>query len=77
MPRTHVFAVIEEFLASTPPPSAVLSYRLSEALEHRALELLTRQRDSLLSEEETQELLDFIRTDDLMTLLKAKLRSMG
>jgi hypothetical protein len=42
------------------------------ALEARALELLQHKREDRLTIDEELELLDFIRADDMMTLLKAK-----
>jgi hypothetical protein len=69
-----VFDVITDFLATEPSPQAVLAYRLPAELETRALELLTRQREGGLSPDESLELHDFIRADDMMTLLKAKTR---
>ena len=43
-------------------------------LEARALELLERKREGNLSDDEEFEMMDFIRADDMMTLLKAKTR---
>lgn len=72
-PRT-VFDVITDFLATNPTPETILAYRLPVELEQRALQLLEIQRAEGLSRDEELELLDFIRADDMMTLLKAKTR---
>jgi hypothetical protein len=73
-PARTVFDVITDFLASYPTPEAILAYRLPTELEQRALELLARQRADGLSFDESQEMYDFIRADDMMTLLNAKMR---
>lgn len=72
-PRT-VFDVITDFLATNPTPETILAYRLPVELEQRALQLLEIQRAEGLNRDEELELLDFIRADDMMTLLKAKTR---
>lgn len=73
-PVRIVFDVITDFLVSDPEPQAVLDYRLPPELEARALELLTRKREDRLTFDEELEMYDFIRADDMMTLLKAKTR---
>lgn len=72
-PRT-VFDVITDFLATNPTPETILAYRLPVELEQRALQLLEIQRAEGLSRDEELEMLDFIRADDMMTLLKTKTR---
>jgi hypothetical protein len=69
-----VFESITDFLASDPEPQAILDYRLPPELEERALQLLARQREDRLTFDEELEMVDFIRADDMMTLLKAKTR---
>jgi hypothetical protein len=69
-----VFDVITDFLATEPEPQAILDFRLAPELEARALELLERKGEDRLSFDEEQEMYDFIRADDMMTLLKAKTR---
>ena len=73
-PTRTVFDVITDFLTSDPEPQAILDYRLPAELEARALELLARKREDALSFDEELEMYDFIRADDMMTLLKAKTR---
>ncbi len=74
IPTRAVFDVITDFLASDPTPESILAYRLPGELEQRALELLARNREGRLSFDEELEMHDFIRADDMMTLLKAKTR---
>lgn len=69
-----VFDVITDFLAANPEPQTILDYRLPPELEARALELLARKRADRLTFDEELELQDFIRADDMMTLLKVKTR---
>ena len=69
-----VFDVITDFLTSDPDPQAILDYRLPPELEARALDLLARKREDGLTFDEEMEMYDFIRADDMMTLLKAKTR---
>ena len=74
VPTQTIFDVITDFLATEPSPEAIVAYRLPSVLEARALDLLNRKRESRLSADEESELVDFIRADDMMTLLKAKTR---
>ena len=71
-PTRTVFDVLTDFLASDPTPEDIFAYRLPDDLEERALQLLARKREGTLNAEEEVELYDFIRADDIMTLLKAK-----
>ena len=73
-PDRTVFDVITDFLASEPSPSAILAYRLPAELEARAVQLLERKRDDKLTFDEELEMYDFIRTNDMMTLLNEKTR---
>ena len=69
-----VFDVITDFLASDPSPEDILAYRLPTELEKRAVSLLERHGNDELTYEEKQEMFDFVRADDMLTLLKAKIR---
>ena len=73
-PTRTVFDVITDFLASDPTSQAILQYRLPSELEERAAHLLERKREDQLSFDEELEMYDFVRADDMMTLLKAKTR---
>jgi len=65
---------ITDFLASTPTPEEIIAYKLPEALETRAHELLDRNRNNTLTPDEKTEMEAFIEIDHLMTILKAKAR---
>jgi len=67
-----VFGVITDFLASDPTPEALIAYHLPEDLQARADELIERNGEGQLTFDEQQELFDFMRADDMMSLLKAK-----
>lgn len=73
-PAQTVFDLITDFLIAEPTTDEILAYRLPDELEERARYLLRRQREASLTTDEELELHDFIRADDMMTLLKAKAR---
>jgi len=73
-PSRTVFDVITDFLASNPTPEQILVFRLPNEMEAYASQLLEHRREQGLAREEELELFDFIRADDMMTLLKAKTR---
>ncbi|HEX3053168.1 MAG TPA: hypothetical protein VHP83_21090 [Aggregatilineaceae bacterium] len=65
---------ITDFLASSPAPQEIVSFKPSEVLERRALDLLQLNRENRLTMEERAEMEEFMRMDHFMTLLKAKAR---
>jgi len=67
-----VFGVITDFLTSDPTAEAILAYHLPEDLQARADELIERNGEGQLTFDEQQELFDFMRADEMMSLLKAK-----
>jgi hypothetical protein len=73
-PTRSIFDVLTDFLAANPTPDDILTYRLPVDLEQRATMLLTRQRLGDLTNDEEQEVTDFLRADNLLTLLKTKTR---
>lgn len=73
-PERTVFDVITDFLASEPKPDQILTFHLPSDMEQYALQLLSRKREETLTLDEELEMYDFIRADDMMTLLKAKTR---
>jgi len=73
-PSRTVFDVITDFLASNPTPEQILAFRLPDEMEVYASQLLEHRQEQGLAREEEFELFDFIRADDMMTLLKAKTR---
>lgn len=73
-PIRTVFGVITDFLASDPSPEEIIAYRLPDDLQARAHELLERNSEDLLTFDEKQEMYDFMRADEMMSLLKVKMR---
>lgn len=69
-----VFSVITDFLASEPTPQQIIAYRFPTHLEVRSHELLERNGEGLLNFDEQQEMYDFIRAEEMMSLLQAKMR---
>jgi hypothetical protein len=69
-----VFELITDFLASEPSPEAIIAYRLPQSLEERAHALLDLNSEGKLSFDEELEMYDFMRADDMMSLLKTKTR---
>lgn len=72
-PRT-VFDEITDFLASDPTPHEIVHYHLPENLQARVDELLEKNGEGELTFEAQQELFDFMRADEMMALLKAKIK---
>ena len=73
-PTRTVFDVITDFLATHPTSQEILDYRLPDDLQERATELLERNGEGQLSYDEELEMMDFVRANDMMSLLKAKTR---
>lgn len=73
-PTRSVFIEITDFLATNPTPEAIIAYRLPDDLQARAHELLELNGEGELAAEERDEMLDFVRVDKMMSLLKAKMR---
>jgi len=69
-----VFDVITDFLASGPTLEELIAYHLPDDLQTRVDELVERNGEGQLTFDEQQELYDFMRADEMMALLKAKLK---
>jgi hypothetical protein len=67
-----VFDILTDFLTSNPSPEAVLEYQFPQEVTNHALDLMERNRKDDLNEDEKAELIDYVRADDIMTLMKAK-----
>lgn len=66
--------VISDFLGSAPTLEEILAFKLPEALEERALELLARRRNGELTSEERAELDEFTRMGHFMNRVKLQAR---
>lgn len=73
-PERSVFDVISDFIVSMPTAEAIIAYQLPRDIQERAHYLLERNRQGTLTKDEAAEMRKFILIDDLMTLLKAKVR---
>ena len=74
IPTKTVFDIITDFLAMNPTPQEILDFKLPDDLQIRASELLDRNGEDLLTYDEELEMMDFVRANDMMSLLKAKTR---
>ncbi len=73
-PARSVFGVITDFLATNPTPEEIIAYHLPDDLQERAHYLLELNGEGELTPVEREEMLDFVRVDDMMSLLKAKMK---
>ncbi|GAB5494295.1 MAG: hypothetical protein Phog2KO_45100 [Phototrophicaceae bacterium] len=73
-PTRTVFSEITDFLATNPAPEEIINYNLPEEHNSRAIELLEKNGEGNLSTTEYDEMMDFVRVDQMLTLLKAKMR---
>lgn len=70
-----VFQETLNFLTSGPTPEQILMFKASPTAQERLEELLDKNRDEGLTEEEETELDVFEQVNDLMILLKAHART--
>lgn len=73
-PARTDFGEITDFLATNPTPEAIIAYKLPEYLQAHAIELLDKNGKGEPTPEERDEMMDFVRVDNLMLLLKAKMK---
>lgn len=69
-----VFQEIIDFLASGPTPEQIIVHQASPAMQERLEELLSKNREEGLTEDESAELDAFELVNDVMILLKARAR---
>lgn len=73
-PVRTVFDVITDFLASEPSADEIINYHLPDDLQTRAHYLLEKNGEDLLTPAEEEEMHNFMRADEMIALLKAKLK---
>jgi len=73
-PAKSIKDVVTDFLGSAPTLEAIAAYRLPDDLQERAHELLDKNREGSLSDDERHEMEEFRLIDHLLTLVKAKAR---
>ena len=70
-----IFQDLSDLFASGPTREQLLDFRPSKGLQRRASALLAKQGEGRLTQEETQELEEFLHAETLMRLVKAKLHA--
>lgn len=69
-----LFDEIQDFLTSTPTLEQIIEFKPSEALEERLHYLLDQNGQGRISNEERQELDEFLRMNHFMNMLKIRSR---
>ncbi|SRR6266496_814264 len=64
-----------EFLTSGPTPEQLLDFKISSSTQQRLEELLDRNREENLTQDERTELETYLQFSHLLTRLKARARS--
>ena len=67
-----VYDNLLSFLVEKATPEEILAYTVPEAVATRAIDLMERNNEGLLTEGEAAELEDMRRADKLISLLKAR-----
>ena len=70
----RIFEEIADLIASRPDHETLLAYRFSPAAQERASELLEKNRQDSLTEDEREELDEFTQAELFMRLVKARVR---
>jgi len=73
-PPFTITTVISHFLGSAPTLEEIVAFKLPEALEERALELLARNRNGELNDDERAEMDEFTRMGHFMNMVKLQAR---
>ena len=71
---TGLFDEVLEFLASTPTPKQIIAFKPSSELQQHASDLLDKQRDGVLNDQDKVELDEFERLNHFMSMLKIRAR---
>lgn len=71
-PEKTLKDVVTDFLASAPSLEEIAAYRLPDSLQIWAHDLLDKNREGSLSDEERAQMEEFRQIDHLLTLVKAK-----
>ncbi|MEZ4712819.1 MAG: hypothetical protein R3A44_36865 [Caldilineaceae bacterium] len=74
MIASPVYAEIIDFLAAGTTPDSLIAFRPSESAKQRVEELIYREKLSLLTVEETDELNHYMQLEHIMRLAKARAR---
>jgi hypothetical protein len=71
---TPVFNEVYDFLLSSPTAQQIVSFRPSETTQDRIRDLLGRNQEGRLTEDEQIELDEFLRVEHFVRMLKIKAR---
>ncbi len=72
--KRSIFDEIAEFLATSPSRDAILDYHPSPAIQRRASQLLEKNREGILTDQDRRELDEFLHAESLFRRLKAMMR---
>ncbi len=67
-----VYQEFIDYLAQVATPEQILSFKVSEAMQQRADELLDRNNEGELTPEEQAELQQMLQFDRMVSILKAR-----
>jgi hypothetical protein len=73
-PAKSIFDLLTDLIASKPTDQEIMDYEIPESMQARAIDLIERNGEGLLSFQEQQEMYDFMRVDQILSLWKAKIR---
>lgn len=71
-PDKTPIGVMSNFLGTAPSLEEIIAYRLPEYWQERAHNLLDKNREAGLTDDERAEMEEFMEIDHIMTLIKAK-----
>jgi hypothetical protein len=69
-----IYLELVDFVAAGTTPEDVANFRPSQEAQQRLSELLERERESLLTSEESSELAHFMKLEHILRMAKAKAR---
>ncbi len=76
MITAKVYQEIIDFIALGTSPEAVINFRPSEATQNRVKDLLYKEKNDFLTDEEQAEFNNYIYIEHLMRLAKARARQL-
>lgn len=74
MSALKAYEEVVEFIAAGSSPQNVVAFRPSEETKQRVFDLIEREREEFLTDEEKSELDHYLQMEHLMRLAKAKAR---
>lgn len=72
---TRAYEEIVDFIATGTTPSRVIAFQPSEEVKARVADLLSREKTTGLSPDESSELNQYLQLEHLMRLAKARARA--